>query len=97
MIHVRKVRSEYFEALNRGDKLFELRRQEPDAPDFAVGDFLAVNEWKEERYTGRCLLFRITYLLDAAHSCDTLREGCVALGLRLMPIGTLDLQMMRRE
>ena len=97
MIHAKKILPEYFEAMKAGKKLFELRRLDPDEPGFVAGDFLAVNEWKDGRFTGRCLLFRITYLLDAAHSCDTLREGCVALGLRLMPIGTLDLQMMRRE
>lgn len=86
MIHVRKVRAEYFEAIKAGKKLFELRRQEPDAPDFAAGDYLALNEWKDERYTGRCLLARIEYVLRAEDSCCTLRDNCVALGLKPMPL-----------
>ena len=63
MIHVRKVLPEYFEALRTGRKRFELRKEEPDEPSFAVGDFLAVNEYEPtleplaECYTGRCLLF----------------------------------------
>lgn len=37
MIHVRKVLPEYFNALQDGTKRFELRREDPDAPRFAVG------------------------------------------------------------
>lgn len=86
MIHVKKVRAEYFDALQRNDKPFELRRPDPDEPRFAVGDYLALNEWRDEHYTGRCLLFRVTYVLDAARSCGCLTEGSVALGLRPMPL-----------
>ena len=93
MIHVKKVKPEYFDALQSGDKLCELRRPDPEEPAFAVGDFLALNEWKDDRYTGRCLLFRILYVLDAAHSCGCLTEGSVALGLRLLPLNPEDLHL----
>lgn len=93
MIHVKKVKPEYFDAARRGDKPFELRRPDPEEPAYAVGDYLALNEWKDDRYTGRCLLFRILYVLDATHSCGCLTEGSVALGLRLLPLGPEDLHL----
>lgn len=95
MIHSKKVTPEYFEALQRGDKTFELRREEPDGAAFAVGDYLAVNEYdpgkhvqEPDRYTGRCLLFKITYVL---RGYELLADGAVALGLRLMPLSFEDL------
>lgn len=93
MIHVKKIKPEYFDALRSGDKRFELRRPDPEEPAFAVGDFLALNEWKDERYTGRCLLFRITYVLQAVDSCSTLTPGSVALGIRLLPLCGEDLHL----
>lgn len=95
MIYVKKCEPEYFEALQRGDKTFELRREDPGQPAFAVGDYLAVNEWDPERpedrrYTGRCLLFRITYVLRGFELL--LEPDAVALSLRLMPLCGEDLQ-----
>lgn len=98
MIHAKKVKPEYFEALQLGDKTFELRREDPGQPAFAVGDYLAVNEWDPERpedrrYTGACLLFRITYVL---RGFELLAPGAVALGLRLMPLCAADLKTLQR-
>lgn len=92
MIHARKVRAEYFEALWKGNKRFELRREEEGEPAFCYGDYLALNEWKEGGYTGRCLLFRITYVLRDYNSCGCLNAGCVALGLQHMPLSGEDLR-----
>lgn len=85
MIHVKKVAPEYFEPLKDGCKLFELRREEPGEPRYAVGDYLALNEYDPERhvsptvqYTGRCLLFRIRYVL---RDFEYLAPDCVALSL----------------
>ena len=82
MIHSVKCYPEFFSSLKDGTKTFEVRKN--DRP-YAVGDFLAVNEYasfdpyedvREElierfdrsdgkgRYSGDCLLFRITYILD---------------------------------
>ena len=97
MIHAKKVKPEYFEALLRGDKTFELRREEPDEPSFAVGDYLALNEYcvglqgsRVGDFTGRCLLYRITYVLRGS---PLLAERTVALGLRLMPLCAEDLRV----
>lgn len=90
MIHARKVKPEYFEALRTGKKSFELRKEAPDEPRFAVGDYLAVNEYQpgkhaEEaaRYTGRCLLFEISYILRGT---ELLPDGVAALSLTPKPL-----------
>lgn len=95
MIHAKKIKPEYFEALLRGDKTYELRHEDPDEPPFAVGDYLALNECEDgqhcERphYTGRCLLYRIT---DVLRNFPLLAPGAVVLGLRLVPLGFEDLR-----
>lgn len=68
MIHAVKITPEYFEACTSGKKTFEVRRN--DRP-YMVGDFLALNEWKGEDYTGRCALFAITYILEGSNYCKT--------------------------
>ena len=90
MIHAKKVLPEYFEPLRDGRKRFELRREDPSEPCYAVGDYLALNEYEPGRagdldglYTGRCLLFRITYVL---RNVEWLAPGCVALSLHLAPL-----------
>lgn len=83
MIHAKKILPEFFEPLRSGSKTFELRREEEGDPQYAVGDFLALNEFDPEkkRYTGRALVYKIRYRLEAEQSCGTLSPGCVALGL----------------
>ena len=66
MIHELKIRPEFFEACTSGKKTFEVRRN--DRP-FEIGDYLALNEWNGEIYTGRCALFNITYILSDTEYC----------------------------
>ena len=100
MIHAKKVSPEFFEAELKGDKTFELRHEDPDEPAYAVGDYLALNECEDgkhnetPRYTGRCLLYRITYVLRGHR---LLAPGAVALGLRLMPLSAEDLPAFKTE
>lgn len=75
MIHALKTLPEYFEAVKGESKTFEIRKG--DRP-FWVGDFLALNEWDDEAYTGRALIVEITYILDNPDYC---KEGFVALGI----------------
>lgn len=97
MIHAKKVRPEYFEASLKGLKLFEIREEKPNEPRYSVGDYLALNEWDIEPealgdgYTGRCLLYEITYVL---RDYELLQPGAVALGLRLMPLNLTELRAM---
>lgn len=90
MIHAKKVLPDCFDALRSGAKRFELRREDPDEPSFAVGDYLAVNEYdpgrhaaQDDQYTGRCMLFKITYVLRDA---EWLQPDCAALSLQLLPL-----------
>lgn len=61
MIHALKILPDYFRAVREGKKRFELRRNDRD---FRVGDYLALNEWDGESYTGRTELVMVTYMLN---------------------------------
>lgn len=97
MIHAKKILPEYFEASLKGLKPFEIREEKPNEPRYSVGDYLALNEWEPEPealgdgYTGRCLLYEITYVL---RDYELLQPGAVALGLRLMPLNITELRAM---
>lgn len=92
MIHVEKAGPAALEELSSGYNRFVITRQGPDGPPYCVGDYLALNEWKESGYTGRCLLFRITIIKSAATCCDLLPPGVVVLGLQHMPLSGEDLR-----
>ena len=53
MIHALKIDPGYFEATQTGIKGFEVRKN--DRP-YNTGDFVALNEWNGEEYTGKCTL-----------------------------------------
>ena len=96
MIHAKKILPQHFEALREGTKTYELRKEQPDEPRYAVGDYLALNEFDpgrhatvDEQYTGRCLLFRISHVL---RDDERLAKDCVALGLIKMPLCFEDLK-----
>lgn len=81
MVHELKTLPEYFEAAQKRLKNFEVRKN--DRP-FEVGDFLALNEWTEDTgYTGHCMLFEITYILNNPTYC---KDGFVILGLSPLEI-----------
>lgn len=75
MIHELKTRPEFFNDVAEESKTFEIRKN--DRP-FKVGDFLALNEYENGEYTGRCMIVRITYILDSPEYCKT---GYVTLGI----------------
>ena len=94
MIHAKKILPDYFEASLKGIKPFEIREEKPNEPRYTVGDYLALNEWEPEPealgdgYTGRCLLYEITYVL---RDYELLQPGAVVLGLKLKPLSFWDL------
>ena len=69
MIHELKTLEKYFDAVASGEKTFEVR--DKDRP-FVVGDYLALNEVVTEpiRHTGRCLMVKVTYILDDRAYCQ---------------------------
>lgn len=75
MIHELKTLSEYFKAVSEETKTFEVRKN--DRP-FMIGDFLALNEFENGKPTGRCMMVRITYILDKPEFC---KDGFCTLGI----------------
>jgi len=75
MIHELKILPKYFAAVQRGEKLFELRKNDRD---FHVTDYVALNEYSEGKYTGDSMILQITYILDDPDVC---KEGYVGMGL----------------
>lgn len=65
MVHARhelKTWPEYYEAIIRGDKTFEVRSD--DRGGYDVGDVLALHEWDRVRgYSGRTCEVTVTYVL----------------------------------
>lgn len=77
MIHGLKIRPKYFDAVRSGEKTFELRRNDRD---FRVGDYLALNEWDGESYTGRTELVKVTYMLTP-NDIMTCQGGYVVMSI----------------
>jgi ASC-1-like (ASCH) protein len=60
-VHKLKIGSESFEAINRGNKTFELTLDDRDYQD---GDILLLQEWNENTgFTRREITVVVTYLL----------------------------------
>ena len=88
MIHELKIRTLFFESLIKGNKTFELRKNDRN---YRVGDYLALNEIAltedddelfpddEWEYTGRSAIFQITHIFED-RTC--LQPDYVALGIK---------------
>lgn len=84
MIHALKQAPEYFEAVLDGRKTFEVRQNDRD---YREGDLLALNEYDENGYTGRCCLVKIDYILSDARYC---RDGYVTMSIKPCLVGIDD-------
>lgn len=82
MIHALKTLPEYFDAVLSGRKTFEIRRNDRD---YNEGDYLALNEWDGEVYTGRSCMVQIDYIL---YNSDFLEPGYVALSIKPCVVGS---------
>lgn len=67
MIHELKIKPEYFNAVQSGDKNFEVRKKDRF---YEVGDYLALNEY-DIGYTGRTALVKVEYILDDKNFCKS--------------------------
>lgn len=76
MIHDLKILPEYFVEVVRGNKTFEVRKD--DRP-FNVGDKLILHEVNCGRYTDRNIKVIITYILRNPDYC---KEGYCILGFK---------------
>lgn len=82
MIHAVKATPQYFADIISSKKTFEVRKNDRD---YKENDYIALNEYalrkgspENNRYTGRSVLFRISYVLDNPEYC---KEGYVVLGI----------------
>jgi hypothetical protein len=81
MVHELKTWKEYFQLVVSGKKFFELRKNDRD---FKTGDELLLKEYDKEsqKYTGRKLHLRITYILEGTEAEDLgLKKGFCIMGL----------------
>lgn len=76
MIHDLKILPEYFEAVLKGVKTFELRKNDRN---FKTEDMLKLREYSNGEYTGREVLKRVTYILEGGSY--GLEEGYVILAI----------------
>lgn len=77
--HVLKCWPVYFDAIVRGEKTFELRRD--DRP-FRFGDCLELHEWSPlVGFTGRRVVADVTYILRGEDARAWLQPGMCAIGI----------------
>ncbi|WP_394875801.1 DUF3850 domain-containing protein [Clostridium neonatale] len=79
MVHELKTESKYFDAVCKGKKTFEVRKD--DRP-FAIGDKLKLLEYKEGRFQYAECNVKITYILGREEDEKKyVPEGYVILGI----------------
>lgn len=75
--HTLKILPEYYRAIERGKKTFEIRFNDRN---FQEGDMLELREWFGGAYSGRYIRAEVTYILDDPEYC---KEGYVVLGIKV--------------
>ena len=77
MKHKVKILPKYLQAVLKGEKTFEIRKNDRG---YKVGDIIELREWDLERNrcTGLCVRKKITYVLE---DFEGIKEGFCILGL----------------
>ena len=75
-IHLLKILPEYYQAILKGEKRFEVRFNDRN---YKKGDFLYLCEHDGKDYTGHAISVEVTYLLDNPDYC---KEGFVIMSIR---------------
>lgn len=75
--HYLKILPEYYRAIEKGEKTFEVRYNDRD---FKLYDVLHLQEWLNGGYTGREITATVTYLLDDNNFC---KEGYVIMAIKI--------------
>ena len=78
MQHKLKILPEYFSAIERGEKTFEVRFNDRD---YQVNDILVLQEHENKQYTGREITAEVTYILDNPRFC---KEGYVIMAIKVL-------------
>ena len=76
--HEQKILPEYFEAIVKGEKNFEVRFNDRN---FSKGDILFLREHDGREYTGRTITVEVTYLLDNPAYC---KDGYVIMAIKVL-------------
>lgn len=79
---VKKIRPKYFEEILKGNKTFELRKE--DDVQYKEGDILILKELETmtDFYTGRFAISRIGFVLRQCHLIEGLADDYVILSLK---------------
>mgnify|MGYP002526667840 CR=1 FL=1 len=73
--HYIKIKPEYYRAIERGEKNFEVRFNDRDYKKY---DVLHLQEWVGGEYTRREITADVSYILDDPDYC---KDGFVVMGL----------------
>lgn len=77
-IHRVKCYARFFTLAEKGEKCFEVRRNDRD---YKAGDLIELNETRNAEYTGRAALYRITFVLTSEDFPDGIKGGYAVLGI----------------
>ena len=78
--HELKIKPEYYRAIERGEKTFEVRYNDRNFKEY---DILELHEFCGDEYTGRKITAEVTYLLDDPEFC---KEGYVIIGIKVSSV-----------
>lgn len=78
--HELKIKPEYYRAVEKGDKTFEVRFNDRNYHKY---DILHLREWFGGEYTGRYIDAEVTYILDDPKFC---KEGYVVMAIKVICI-----------
>ena len=93
MVHELKILPIYYEAVIGGLKTFEVRKNDRG---YQTNDFLALNEWDGEEYTGRSMLVRVLMAMNLS-DLPELPEGYVAMSIRVLSVVDPEIGCGRKE
>lgn len=72
--HEIKILPQYYEAVSKGIKQFELRK---DDRDYQVGDLVRLREWDGKGYTGNKMIVGIKYVLRDCPEYGLMEGYCI--------------------
>lgn len=73
-IHDLKIAPEYFGAVIRNEKTFEIRK---DDRDYCVGDWVKLKEYQDGEFTGASTCFQISYILRDCPQYGLMEGYCI--------------------